>query len=81
MSNVEKAGLTTRKPEKIIEDMLNAIKHSLSDLAISDEEEDAEAEGDDSDTEQGKVSEDDEPGWVMGTIFKMEQCHMERFWQ
>jgi hypothetical protein len=25
----------------------------------------------DEETEQGKLSEDDEPGWVMGTISKM----------
>jgi len=81
MSNVEKAGLTTREPEKTFEKMLNAIRDSLSDLASSDDEEDAEDEEEDDDTEQGKLSEDDKPGWVMGTISKMVQCRMERFCQ
>jgi len=81
MSNVEKAGLTTREPEKTFEEMLNAIGHSLSDLASSDNEEDAEDEETVDDTEQGKLSDDDEPGWVMGTISKTVQRRMERFWQ
>jgi len=51
--------------------MLNAIRGSPSDLASSYKEEDAEDEEDDDDTEQGNLSEDDEPGWVMGTISKM----------
>jgi len=80
MSNVEKAGLTTREPEKTFEEMLNAIGDSLSNLASSDNEEDAEDEEEDDDTEQGKLSEDDEPGWVMGTISKSVQHRMERFW-
>jgi len=80
-SNDEKAGLTTREPEKTFEEMLNAIGDSLSDLASSDDEEDAEDEEEDDDTEQGKLSENDEPGWVMGTISKMVQRCMERFWQ
>jgi len=80
MSNVEKAGLTTGEPEKTFEGMLNSIRDSLSDLASSDDEEDAEDEQDDDNTEQGKLSADDEPGWVMGTISKSVQCRMERFW-
>jgi len=32
-------------------------------------------------TEQGNLSEDDEPGWVMGTITKTVQQRMERFRQ
>ena len=58
--------------------MLNAIGDSLSDLASSDNEEDAEDEEEDDDTEQGKPSEDDEPGWVMGTISKSVQRRTER---
>jgi len=81
MSNVEKAGLTTREPKKTFEEMLNAIGDSLSDVASSDDKEDVEDEEDDDDTEQGKLSEEDEPGWVMGTISKTVQHHMERFWQ
>jgi len=81
MSNVEKAGMTTREPEKTFEEMLNAIGDSLSDLASSNDEEDVEDEEEDDDTEQGKLSKDDEPGWVMGTISKTVQCRMERFCQ
>jgi len=79
MSNVEKAGLTTREPEKPIEEMLNAIGDSLSDLASSNNEEDAEDEEEDDDTEQGQLSEDDKPSWVMGTISNIVQYRMERF--
>jgi len=61
--------------------MLNDIRDSLSDLASSDDEEDPVDEEDDEDTEQGKLSEDDEPGWVMGMISKTVQHCMERCWQ
>jgi len=62
--------------------MLNAIGESLSDLACSDDEEDGEHEEDDEeDSELGKLSEDDEPSWVMGTIFKTVQQCMESSWQ
>ena len=81
MSNVEKVGLTTRKPEKTFEEILNAIGDSLSHLASSDNEEDAGDEEEADDTEQGKLSEDYEPGWVIGTITKTVQRRMERFWQ
>jgi hypothetical protein len=47
--------------------MLVAFGDSLSDLASSVDGEDGEDEHDE-ETEQGKLSEDDEPGWVMGTI-------------
>jgi len=81
MSNVEKAGLTTRESEKTFKEMLNAIGDSLSDLASSDDEEDADDEEEEDHIEQGKLSEDDEPGWVMGTISKSVPRRMERFWQ
>jgi len=70
--------LTTTKPETTLEEMLNAIGDSLSYLACSEDEEDGEDEDDDKEnTELGKLSEDDEPGWVMGTISKMVQHRME----
>ena len=82
MRNVEKARSTTTKPETIFEEMLNAIRDSLSDLASSEDEEDVEDEDDDEqDTELGKLSEDDKPGWVMGTISKTVQHYMESFRQ
>jgi hypothetical protein len=75
-------GATTGKPETTFEEMLNAIRDSLSDLASTDDEQDGEDEEDDEeDTELGKISEGDEPGWVMGTITKTVQHHMESFWQ
>jgi len=61
--------------------MLNAVGDSLSDPASIDDAEDVQDEGDEEDTEQGKLSKDDEPGWVMGTISKTVQCRMERLWQ
>jgi len=81
MSNVEKGGLTTRKPERIFEEMLNAIGDSLSDVASSEDEEDPKDQEADEDTEQGKLSEDHEPGWVVGTISKIVQRRMEKCWQ
>jgi len=60
--------------------MLVAIGGSLSDLASSVNGEDGEDE-DDEDTEQGKLSEDDKPGWVMGIITKTALQRMERFRQ
>jgi len=69
MTHDEIAGLTSREPEKMFEEMLVAIVDSLSDLASSDDGEDGEDE-DDEETEQGKLSDDDEPSWVMGTINK-----------
>ena len=78
MSNVENAGLTTREPEKTLGEMLNAIGDSLSDLASSDNEDDAEDEKEDVHIEQGKLREDDEPGWVMSTISKTVQRRIQR---
>ena len=79
MVHTEIAGLTSREPEKTFEEMRAAIGDSLSDLASSDDGEDGE--DDDEETEQGKLSEDDEPGWVMGTITKTVQQYMESFRQ
>jgi len=62
--------------------MLNAIGDSLSDLASSQDEEDGEDKDDDGeDTGQGKLSDDDEAGWVMGTISKAVQHHRESYRQ
>jgi len=80
MPHAEIAGLTSREPEKTFEDMLVAIRDILSNLASSDDGEDG-AEEDDEDTEQGNLSEDDEPGCVMGTITKTVLQRMERFRQ
>jgi len=82
MRNAEKVGFTTRKPETTFEELLNAIWDSVSNLAISDDGEDGEAEGhDEEDSEQGTPSEDDEPGWVICTISKTVQPRTESFLQ
>jgi len=80
MTQAEIAGLTSRELEKTFEEKLVAIGDSLSDLASSDDGEDGEEE-DDEETEQSNLSEDDEPGWVMGTITKTVQQRMERYRQ
>jgi len=79
ITHAEIAGWTSREPEKMFEEMLVAIKYSLSDLASFNDGEDGEDEDDEA-TEQGKLSKDDEPCWVMGTITNKVQQHMERFW-
>jgi hypothetical protein len=80
MTQTDIAGVTSREPEKTFEEMLVAIGDSLSDLASSDDGEDGEDE-DDEETELGNLSEDDEPGWVIGTITKTVQQRMQRFRQ
>jgi hypothetical protein len=72
MKHAAITGLTTREPEKTFEEMMVAIGGSLSDLAHSDVGEDG-ADEDNEEIEQGKLSEDDKPGWVMGTINTMVQ--------
>jgi len=59
----------------MFQEMLIDIGDSLSDPASSEDEEDAEDEND-YDTELGRLSNDDKPCWVMGTISKMVQRHM-----
>jgi len=82
MTSVEKAWSTTTQPETWFETMLNAIRDSLSDLAGSGNEEDGDDEDDDEeDAELGKLSKDDEPGWVMSTISKTVPHRMESFRQ
>ena len=79
MRNAEKAGLTTTKPEMTFEEMSNTIRDSLSDLASSDNGENWEDEDDDEeDPAGGKLSEDDKPRWVMGTIRTTVQYRMAR---
>jgi len=80
MTRAEIAGLISREHEKTFKEMLVAIGYSLSYPASSDPREDEE-DVDDEETEQGKLSKDDEPGWVMGTITKTVQQCMEIFRQ
>jgi len=82
MTIAESVGVTTRQPETTFEEMLNVISDSLSDLASSDDELDGEDEEyDEEDSELCKLSDDDEPGWVMGTISETVQHSKESFWQ
>jgi len=82
MTTAERMGATTKKHETMFEEMLNAITDSLSDLAISHYHQDGEdKEDDEEDTEVGKLSDDDEPSWVMGTMSKTVQHRMECFRQ
>jgi len=80
MQEVKDMTPATGKPERTFEEMWNAIGDSLSDLASSDNEQHGEDEEDDGDdTELGKISDDEEPGWAMGTISKTIQHRMESF--
>ena len=74
----ENVGFTNGEPEKTFQEMMVAIRDSLSDLASSDDGEDGEDE-DDEETEQGQLSKDDEPGWVMGTVTKTVQQRLRWF--
>jgi len=80
MTHAEMVGLTSTESEKMFEEMLVAIGHSLSELASSNDGEDVEDE-DDEETDQGKLSDDDKPRWVMGTITNTVQHGMEMFCQ
>jgi hypothetical protein len=77
---VEIVGLRSREPERRFEEMVAACGDSLSDVANSDDGEDLKDENYE-ETEQGKLSEDDEPGWVMGKITKTVQQRIETFWE
>jgi hypothetical protein len=61
MTHGEIARLMSIVPKRTFKQMLVAIGASLGDLASSNHGEDGEDE-DDKETEQGKLSEDDEPG-------------------
>jgi len=77
----ENVGETTRKPNTICEEMLNAIGDSLSDLTSSDDGQSGEdVEDDEEDTELGKLSDDDETRWLMGRISKTVQHRIESSW-
>lgn len=54
------------------------IGDSLSDHGTSDDGVDG-ADQDDAEMPQGKLSEDTEPGWVMGTMTQTVQQRLERF--
>jgi len=80
MKHAEIVVLRNQDPKNNFEVMMVAIGACLSDLAGSDAGEDGD-DHDDQEAEQGKLSEDDEPGWVIGTITKTVQQRIERCWQ
>jgi len=81
IKNAEKAGSTNKKPEKTYQEMLNAIRDGLNNLASSDNEEEGEDEDDDEGIELGNLFEDNEPGWAMGILSKTVHHRMGRFRQ
>jgi hypothetical protein len=82
MGNAEIGRSITTKPEITFVELLNAIRESLSDPTCSEDEEDGDnKDDDDQDTRHGKLSEGEEHGWVMGTISKTVQHHLEIFRQ
>jgi len=78
MRSAASRGMTSRESGQMFEEMLDAIRDSLRNLASLDDEEDGQNK---EDTMQGKLSKDDEPGWVMSTITKTVQQGMQRFRQ
>jgi Uri superfamily endonuclease len=82
MTTAENVGATNEKPETTVQEMLNHVGDNLSDLGSSDGEQDGEdKEDDEEDTELGKLGDDDEPGWVRGTLSKTVQLRRDCFWQ
>jgi len=78
MGNVEKGQSTTTKRELTFQEILNTIGDILSPLACSENVEYGEEEDDShEDTGHGKLSDNDEPGWVMGTMSKTVQHHIK----
>jgi len=81
-TTAENVWATSGKHETLFEEMFNAIRDSLCDLASFNDEQDGEdKEHDEEDTVLGKLSDDAEPGWVMGTISKTVHHCMESLWE
>jgi hypothetical protein len=80
MKHAEIAGLINREPKKTFGEMMVIMTESLSGVGCSDDGEDGEND-DDEETQQGKLSEDDKPGWVMGRFTKTVPQRRERFRQ
>jgi hypothetical protein len=81
LSDAQNKQSITRKLQIRFEKMLNAIGDSLSNLPNPDVEEDRYDKEDEVDTELGKLSDDDELGWVICTISKTVQHRMGSIWQ
>jgi hypothetical protein len=80
MTTAKNRAATSGKPETMFQEVLILIGDSLRDLANSDDEQDGEDEEDHEEgTELGKLSDQNGPSWVIGTITKTVQHRMERF--
>jgi len=78
--NAEKAQLIIRKSDNAFQEVLDAIWDSMNDLRSSENEEDVENTEDIAeDIELANLSEDDKPGWVIGTISKTVQHQMRSY--
>jgi hypothetical protein len=77
MKHATITGLKNRVPEKTFVEMRDARGDSLGNHAGSDDGEAKDDEGD-QETELVKLSEDDNLGWVVGSILKMVLQCMER---
>ena len=77
--NAEKAGSLTTMPKKSLNEMLDAIGYSLSDCALSNDEEDGEDEYDDEDAALHKLGEHYTPCLAMGKIPKAVKHCMNSF--
>jgi hypothetical protein len=80
VKHAEIMGLTNGGTEKTFKEIIVDIGDSLSDLASPNDGEDGEYQ-DDEETEQGKLSRDDKPRWVIGAITRMVLRRMEMFHQ
>jgi hypothetical protein len=76
----ENTELMTREGNIMFHTIMVAIGDSLSDIISSNVGEDGE-DDDVEETELAQLSQNDKPGWVMGTINKMVQQCMERICQ
>jgi hypothetical protein len=82
MSTAENVEVGTGNLETMFQKTLNAIGDSLSNFASSKDDQNGEdEENDEEDPELSMLSDDDEPGLVMGTISKTVQHPMENFRQ
>jgi hypothetical protein len=80
-SRSRKIWVMLRELEETCEEMFNAIRKGLSNAASSDNDQLGDEEEDDTHTEVGKLSKDDEPGCMMGTISKLVLHCADRDWQ
>lgn len=80
MRNADMVGLKTRKPKTIFHKILNEFGDSKRDLPGLENREDGEcSDEDEDDIVMCKLSEDDRPCQVLGTISRTIPHHLHRF--